>query len=185
MIRPPGVPRGRPFYAGEGSSTLLRERLGAFQTAFRTDTRPGLVFERGRLTLANEAAKRLLRPSAATSGFLEALKVGLATGRQASGLHLEADSGRFFVELQLVRSRAVHTTRICYLIKEAAIVPALRSLTDRELGVLTWLVKGSTNGQIATRLGISIETVRKHVSQSLKKTGTKTRAGLVGRALGR
>lgn len=64
-------------------------------------------------------------------------------------------------------------------------VPALLSPTDRELGVLTWLVKGCTNGQIATRLGISIETVRKHVSHSLKKTGTKTRTGLVGRALER
>ena len=46
-------------------------------------------------------------------------------------------------------------------------------------------MKGLTNGQIAGKLGISIETVRKHVSNALEKTGTKTRAGLVGRALKR
>ncbi len=50
---------------------------------------------------------------------------------------------------------------------------------------MTWLMKGFTNGEIATRLGISIETVRKHISHSLKKTETKTRAALVARALER
>jgi len=45
-------------------------------------------------------------------------------------------------------------------------------------------VKGLTNGQIAVELGISVETVRKHVSRAFEKTGAKTRAGLVGRALG-
>lgn len=170
---------------GAGSSTLVRERFGVFQTAFLTDTRLGLVFENGRLTLANETAKRLLRPSAATRGFLEALNVALAAETSPSRLHLQTDSGRFLQELHPARSRAVHTARICFLIKQPAMVPALLSPTDRELGVLTWLVKGCTNGQIATRLGISIETVRKHVSHSLKKTGTKTRTGLVGRALER
>ena len=47
------------------------------------------------------------------------------------------------------------------------------------------LVKGLTNAEIAGELGISVETVRKHVSKALEKTETKTRAGLVGRALGR
>jgi hypothetical protein len=36
--------------------------------------------------------------------------------------------------------------------------------------------------QVAGELSISVETVRKHVSNALEKTGTKTRAGLVGRA---
>jgi len=62
---------------------------------------------------------------------------------------------------------------------------AYESLSARELDVLRLLVKGLTNAEIARTLGISIETVRKHVSNALEKTGTKTRAGLVGRALGR
>ena len=52
MIIPTGLPLGRAFHAGEASSTLLRERLGAFQTAFQTDPRPGLVFECERLVFA-------------------------------------------------------------------------------------------------------------------------------------
>jgi DNA-binding CsgD family transcriptional regulator len=37
----------------------------------------------------------------------------------------------------------------------------------------------------AKELGISIETVRMHISHALKKTKTKTRTGLVARGLGR
>jgi DNA-binding CsgD family transcriptional regulator len=72
-----------------------------------------------------------------------------------------------------------------FLVRQSGLVPALRALSDRELDVLRWLMKGFTNRKIAARPGISIETVRKHVSHTLKKTGTKTRAGLVARALGR
>jgi DNA-binding CsgD family transcriptional regulator len=58
-------------------------------------------------------------------------------------------------------------------------------LSDRELDVVRLLVKGLTNQEIADELSISIETVRKHVSKALEKTGTKTRAGLVAKALSR
>lgn len=134
MIRPPGLPRRRTLHPDEGSPTLLRERLGVYQNAFKTDPRPGLVFERGRLAFANEAAKRLLRSFAAADGFLEALKVALAAGRPASGLHLQTAAGKFLPELHPARSRMVHTARVCFLIKQPEMVPALRSLTERELG---------------------------------------------------
>lgn len=183
MIRPTGPPRGRAFQAGEGTPILVRERLGVFQRAFLADPRPGLVFEYGRLAFANEAAKRLLRSSPAANAFLEALKAAMAAGTPPSGLCLQTDAGKFLPEPHPARSRAVHAARICFLIKQPTVSPAFGSLTERELGVLTWLVKGLTNAQIGMRLGISIETVRKHVSHSLKKTGTTTRTGLVGRAL--
>jgi Bacterial regulatory proteins, luxR family len=48
------------------------------------------------------------------------------------------------------------------------------------LEVLRLLVKGLTNGQIADALGIASETMRKHVSLALERTGTKTRTELVG-----
>jgi hypothetical protein len=48
------------------------------------------------------------------------------------------------------------------------------------LEVLRPLVKGLTNGQIADALGIASETMRKHVSLALERTGTKTRTELVG-----
>lgn len=74
---------------------------------------------------------------------------------------------------------------ICFLIKQRSVDPAFEPLSERELGVVRLLVKGLTNRQIADELCISIRTVRKHVSHALEKTGAKTRAGLVGRALGR
>lgn len=82
-------------------------------------------------------------------------------------------------------SRGQHPTLVCFLIRQRRADPAFESLTERELGVVLLLVKGLTNAEIGCELGISVETVRKHVSSALEKTGARTRAGLVGRALGR
>lgn len=62
---------------------------------------------------------------------------------------------------------------------------ALECLTEREVVVLKLLVKGFKNAEIARQLGISVETVRTHISHALRKTGLKTRAGLVGWAFRR
>jgi len=51
----------------------------------------------------------------------------------------------------------------------------LGSLSERERGVLALLVKGLTNREIAEELGVSTETVKKHISQALSKTTSKTR----------
>jgi len=48
--------------------------------------------------------------------------------------------------------------------------------------VLALLVKGLTNREIAEELGVSTETVKKHISQALSKTGSKTRTALDTRA---
>ena len=101
------------------------------------------------------------------------------------GLRLQTESGVYAPVLQPPRIRRGHPTVICFLIKQRRVDPAFESLSERELGVLRLLVKGLTNQLIADALRISIETVRTHVSHALEKTGTKTRAGLVGRALGR
>ena len=135
--------------------------------------------------LANDAAKRLLRSSAAGDAFLAALKAQLAGGKPDPGLCLRMGARRFQVELHHTRGRTGHTTSICFLVKRPASAPALRDLSAREIGVLSWLVRGLTNGEIGERLGISIETVRKHVASALKKTGTHTRAALVALALSR
>ncbi|MEO8053616.1 MAG: LuxR C-terminal-related transcriptional regulator [Acidobacteriota bacterium] len=161
------------------------ERLHIFQAAFLADPRPGLVLEYGRLVLANEAAKRLLASAPAAGALLRALKAVLSESIPDPGLCFQLGMCRFLLELYPSRSRAGHSARICFLVKQTAMAPALRELTDRERGVVTWFVKGATNREIAQRLGISVETVRKHVANALKRTGTRTRAGLVGRALRR
>jgi DNA-binding CsgD family transcriptional regulator/tetratricopeptide (TPR) repeat protein len=64
-----------------------------------------------------------------------------------------------------------------------AVLRALRSevpLTAREREVLVLLTEGTTNQQIARRLGISPRTVAVHVSNILRKTGCSSRAGVAG-----
>ena len=57
---------------------------------------------------------------------------------------------------------------------------SLRSgLTVREQEVLAELRRGRTNKEIATRLGVSITTINKHVQQVLKKLHVRTRAQAV------
>lgn len=52
------------------------------------------------------------------------------------------------------------------------------ALSERERGVVALLVKGLTNREIAEKLGVSTETVKKHISHALSKTGLKTRTAL-------
>jgi DNA-binding CsgD family transcriptional regulator len=163
---------------------MLRDRLDSLAAAFLADSQPGLIFEYGRLIFANDAAKRLLRSTDSTDEFLNALRHSIDVGVVDRGLLLHTRSGVFAPVLRPAGIRRVHPTRICFLVKRHEVAPTCEGLSDRELDVVRLLVKGLTNREIAARLGISIETVRKHVSSCLEKTGTKTRAGLVAKALG-
>lgn len=53
------------------------------------------------------------------------------------------------------------------------------NLTERDLDVLRELTHGYTNDEIAEKLGISVNTVRTHISNMLNKTGYKNRLSLV------
>ena len=55
-------------------------------------------------------------------------------------------------------------------------------LTGRELEVRRLLVRGLADKQIASRLGISVKTVEKHVSAVLRKGGVHSRTELLARA---
>jgi len=56
---------------------------------------------------------------------------------------------------------------------------AVSRLTARELQVRNLLAEGLADKQIATRLGISVKTVEKHVGAMLRKTGARNRTMLV------
>jgi RNA polymerase sigma factor (sigma-70 family) len=60
---------------------------------------------------------------------------------------------------------------------------ALSELTDREREVLELLAKGYTNRQIADQLGITANTVKKHVDHILQKLQVSTRAAAVAVAM--
>jgi DNA-binding CsgD family transcriptional regulator len=57
-----------------------------------------------------------------------------------------------------------------------------RGLTARELEILTLMVSGLANAEIAARLSTSVSTVKTHVEHVLHKLGSPSRAGAVGTA---
>jgi DNA-binding NarL/FixJ family response regulator len=56
-------------------------------------------------------------------------------------------------------------------------------LTPRAAEVLLWLAQGKTNVEIATILGNTESTVKKHVAEIFEKLGVETRGGATLRAL--
>ncbi len=58
-------------------------------------------------------------------------------------------------------------------------------LSDREMEVLSCVVRGMSNKEIATRLGISHQTVKNHVTSILRKFGVEDRTQAVVYALKR
>lgn len=56
-------------------------------------------------------------------------------------------------------------------------------LTDRERDVLAWIARGSTNAEIAARLGISVHTVKTHVRNIMHKLALDNRAQLAAFAV--
>jgi DNA-binding CsgD family transcriptional regulator len=56
-------------------------------------------------------------------------------------------------------------------------------LTPRVAEVLLWVAQGKTNADIATILGISESTVKKHLLEIFEKLGVETRSAATLRAL--
>ncbi len=59
---------------------------------------------------------------------------------------------------------------------------ASSELTPKELEVLREMVGGSTNQEIAEKLGISVQTVKTHITNMLQKTGFRNRLELAIKA---
>lgn len=57
-----------------------------------------------------------------------------------------------------------------------------QSLTFRQAEVLHWIAEGRTNGEIATILGCSAETVKNHVKQIFQRLGVHTRTAAAAHA---
>ena len=67
----------------------------------------------------------------------------------------------------------------------AVAAPAPSQLSAREIEVLTELVRGSKNSEIATTLGISERTVKAHLANIYMKLGVESRSGAVAMAMQR
>jgi DNA-binding CsgD family transcriptional regulator len=70
------------------------------------------------------------------------------------------------------------------LVERAAPAGAAAALSARQHEVLGWMTHGKTNAEIATILGISLHTVKRHVEKILHKLGVPNRgAAALSRAL--
>lgn len=67
------------------------------------------------------------------------------------------------------------------LLEQLSLTPTGTTLTQREVEVRTLLIQGLADKQIATRLGISVKTVEKHVGAVLRKENARSRTELVAR----
>ena len=52
-------------------------------------------------------------------------------------------------------------------------------LTDREIDVISCLLRGSTNKEIGNNLGITEQTAKEHIKHIMEKTSTTTRTGIL------
>jgi DNA-binding CsgD family transcriptional regulator len=62
---------------------------------------------------------------------------------------------------------------------DSLLAPGSGVCTDRELQIVRLLTQGMTNKQIANKLGIAEDTVKKHLQHVYKKLGVRRRALLI------
>jgi DNA-binding CsgD family transcriptional regulator len=75
------------------------------------------------------------------------------------------------------------TGRGLLLVERPAPLGLSAPLSAREQDVLGWMTQGKTNAEIATILGISLHTVKRHVEKILQKLGAPNRSAALSMAL--
>ena len=60
--------------------------------------------------------------------------------------------------------------------------PLAEPISEREIEVLRWLAAGASNQEIGERLIVTVNTVKRHVSNIMGKLGVENRAQAVIRA---
>jgi DNA-binding NarL/FixJ family response regulator len=145
---------------------------------------PGLEAMRAIMSKSPRVKIILLTSTISTQQVIEALQIG------ARGIVLkEAVAGDLGESLRAVLSGdywiggqrvANLLTALSDLMKQAAAVPEKKTygLTPRELEVVTCIVEGCSNKDIARQFTISEETVKRHLSNVFDKTGVSTRLEL-------
>lgn len=98
------------------------------------------------------------------SGATGYLDKSLSVGQLLSAIRRATHGGTFFPEGQVERSRREDTTA------------KWESLSKREREVLQKLAEGDDNKTIAAALGVTINTVEKHLSNIYRKLGMTSRA---------
>jgi DNA-binding NarL/FixJ family response regulator len=88
------------------------------------------------------------------------------------------------IETRLQRAAKLEQARREFKPDFSSTEPLVRlGLTPRAAEALLWLAQGKTNSDIATILGITESTVKKHVQEIFEKLGVETRGAATVRAL--
>jgi len=145
---------------------------------------PGLEAMRAIMNKSPRVKIILLTSTISTQQIIEALQIG------ARGIVLkDSVAGDLSKALRAVMSgdywiggeRVVNlVTALNDLMKKAAEAPEKKTygLTPRELEVVTCIVEGCSNKDVAKQFSISEETVKRHLSNIFDKTGVSTRLEL-------
>ena len=145
---------------------------------------PGLEAMRAIMTKSPRVKIVLLTSTISQQQIIEALQIG------ARGIILkDSVAGDLTEALRAVLGGDywIGGERVANLLKalqelqaQAAAVPERKTygLTPRELEVVTCIVEGCSNRDIATQFSISEETVKRHLSNVFDKTGVSTRLEL-------
>ena len=145
---------------------------------------PGLEAMRAIMSRSPRVKIILLTSTISTQQIIEALQIG------ARGIVLkDAVAGDLGESIRAVLSGdywiggqrvANLLTALHELMQQAAAVPVKKTygLTPRELEVVTCIVEGCSNKDIAKQFTISEETVKRHLSNIFDKTGVSTRLEL-------
>jgi two-component system nitrate/nitrite response regulator NarL len=145
---------------------------------------PGLEALRAIMSKSPRVKIIMLTSTISTQQIIEALQIG------ARGIVLkDAVAGDLSKSLRAVLSGdywiggervANLVTALNALMKQAAAEPEKKTygLTPRELEVVTCIVEGCSNKDVAKQFAISEETVKRHLSNIFDKTGVSTRLEL-------
>jgi two-component system nitrate/nitrite response regulator NarL len=145
---------------------------------------PGLEAMRAIMTKSPRVKIILLTSTISTQQIIEALQIGArgivlkdsVAGDLSESLRAVL-SGDYWIGGQRVANLL---TALHGLMAQAAAVPVKKTfgLTPRELEVVTCIVEGCSNKDVAKQFTISEETVKRHLSNIFDKTGVSTRLEL-------
>jgi len=145
---------------------------------------PGLEAMRAIMTRSPRVKILLLTSTISTQQVIEALQIGArgivlkdsVAGDLGEALRAVL-SGDYWIGGQRVNNLL---TALHDLMQKASAVPERKTygLTPRELEVVTCIVEGCSNKDIAKQFTISEETVKRHLSNIFDKTGVSTRLEL-------
>ncbi|HEX9984237.1 MAG TPA: LuxR C-terminal-related transcriptional regulator [Thermoanaerobaculia bacterium] len=171
----------------------LTEKALAIDAILRLLPSPALVVdETARLFSSNEAAKALFGGPAIPLQVVELAARALEAGeeRECSAVaHPRRSGATLRIVPAEVGERASSGPGVVFLVSpdgdagvDAGELTQRLNLTPMQARVVALVARGLSNREVGEELGLSIETIRKHLAAAYQKTGVPNRAGVVALA---